>query len=72
MMMLVMSSVLFSACSLGVAVDRSGNATCKSNGLVVFSGRITMVGESLVDPSELPTKWEVIGPDMTCEIDFAN
>ncbi len=30
-----------------------------------------MVGESLVDPSELPTVWTIVGQDMECEIDFS-
>ncbi|MEQ8275566.1 MAG: hypothetical protein RMA76_33490 [Deltaproteobacteria bacterium] len=66
----VFSSLL--GCSLGVPVDRTGNATCRSEGLVVFSGEITMVGESLVDPSELPTVWTIVGQDMECEINFSS
>ena len=63
-------SLLFVGCSLGLPVDKTGNAVCRSKGAVVFTGTVTLTGESLVDESELPSVWIFDNDGVRCELEF--
>jgi hypothetical protein len=60
--------MLAGGCFVEGSVDERGDAVCRSQGIVVFRGRIRMTGESIIDVGELPTSWRIAGEDVECDI----